>query len=109
MIMRIQDLQVRLVDNLTPMTRQTSDDADEVSKDLVTGQTLKVKAVSDKIAKMLRRRRRRFRWLRRGGWVMVEWVLVGIMWYVWFMVMIIRVVLALGRGVVGSLRWLFWL
>ena len=57
----------------------------------------------------IRRRKRRFRWLRRGGWVLVEWLLVGVMWYVWFMVVLTRVVMGVGKGVVGSLRWLFWL
>lgn len=109
LIENIADLQHRLVDNLTPMTRTAADEADEVSKDLVTSQTLKVKRITDTIDKMTRRRRRRFRWLRRGGWVLVEWALVGIMWYVWFMVVITRVVMGVGRGVVGSLRWLFWL
>ncbi|KAE8449431.1 hypothetical protein EG329_008039 [Mollisiaceae sp. DMI_Dod_QoI] len=106
---RIASLQHRLVDNLTPMTRTAADEADEVSKDLVTSQTLKVKRISDTIDKMTRKRRRRFRWLRRGGWVLVEWALVGIMWYVWFMVVIARVVMGIGRGVIGGLRWLFWL
>jgi hypothetical protein len=59
--------------------------------------------------KMIRRRRRRFRWLRRGGWVLVEWLLVGVMWYVWFMVVLTRVVMGVGKGVVRSFRWLFWL
>ncbi|KUJ23859.1 uncharacterized protein LY89DRAFT_679149 [Mollisia scopiformis] len=109
LIENIANLQHRLVDNLTPMTRTAADEADEVSKDLVTSQTLKVKRITDTIDKMTRRRRRRFRWLRRGGWVLVEWALVGIMWYVWFMVVIARVVMGVGRGVVGGLRWLFWL
>ncbi|PVH83995.1 hypothetical protein DL98DRAFT_411994 [Cadophora sp. DSE1049] len=106
---RIGSLQHRLVDNLTPMTRTAADEADEVSKDLVTSQMLKVKRIGDKIDKMTRTRRRRFRWLRRGGWVLVEWALVGIMWYVWFMVVIARVVMGVGRGIVGSVRWLLWL
>lgn len=105
----ISALQTNLSDNLSPATRQAGDEADEVSQDLVTSQTLEVKRVTDKIDKMMRRRRRRFRWARRGGWVMVEWALVGVMWYVWFMVVLLRVVLGIGRGVLGSMRWLFWL
>jgi hypothetical protein len=109
LVTNIENLQSKLSENLSPMTRRAGDEADEVSKDLVTSQTLQVKRVTDKIDKMTRRRRRRFRWLRRGGWVMVEWALVGVMWYVWFMVVLARVVMGVGRGVVGSLRWLFWL
>ncbi|KAL2060640.1 hypothetical protein VTL71DRAFT_9281 [Oculimacula yallundae] len=109
LLSRIASLQHNLIDNLTPMTRKAADEADEVSKDLVAGKMLMVKAVGDKIDKMTRTRRRRFRWLRRGGWVVVEWALVGVMWYVWFVVVLARCVMGLGRGVVGGLRWLFWL
>jgi len=105
---RIGSLQHRLVDNLTPLTRTAADEADEVSKDLVTSQMLKVKRIGDKIDKMTRTRRRRFRW-RRGGWVLVEWALVGIMWYVWFLVVIARVFMGVAKGFVGSVRWLLWL
>ena len=106
---RVEDLQNRLSESLTPMTRRAGDEADEVSKDLVTSQTLAVKRLTDKMEQMMRRRRRRFRWLRRGGWVLVEWALVGVMWYVWFMVMLARIVMGVARGVVGSVRWLLWL
>jgi Fe2+ transport system protein B len=109
LVERISILQSRLVTNLTPLARGAADEADEVSKDLVTSQTLKVKRITDKIDKMMRKRRRRFRWLRRGGWVLVEWLLVGVMWYVWFMVVLTRIVMGVGKGVVRSLRWLFWL
>jgi hypothetical protein len=105
----IELLQSRVTANLTPKTRQAADEADEVSKDLVTSQTLNVKRISDKIERMVRTRRRRFRWLRRGGWVMVEWALVGVMWYVWFLVVLCRILLGIGHGLIGSLKWLFFL
>ncbi|CRK36982.1 hypothetical protein BN1723_020611 [Verticillium longisporum] len=91
------------------MTRAAADEADETSRDLAFGQRLKIKAVVDVIDKMLRRRRRRFRWVRRALWLGVEWGLVGIMWYVWFVVMILRVFVGFGKGVVGGVRWLLWL
>ncbi|THV52441.1 hypothetical protein BGAL_0079g00280 [Botrytis galanthina] len=102
-------LHSRLVDNLTPMARKAADEADEVSKDLVTSQILEVNKLTASMDKMIRRRRRRFRWVRRGGWVLVEWALVGVMWYVWFMVVLCRVVMGIGRGAMGAVRWLFWL
>ncbi|QSZ30860.1 hypothetical protein DSL72_000418 [Monilinia vaccinii-corymbosi] len=102
-------LHSRLVDNLTPMARKAADDADEVSKDLVTSQILEVNKLTATMDKMIRRRRRRLRWVRRGGWVMVEWALVGVMWYVWFMVVLCRVVMGIGRGAMGAVKWLFWL
>jgi hypothetical protein len=105
---RVDTLQGRLVDNLTPMTRKAADEADEVSKDLVTSQTLKVKRITDTMDRMMRQRRRRFRWLRRGGWVLVEWALVGVMWMVWFVVVFVRIFMGIGRGVVGVGRWLLF-
>ncbi|KAG6026275.1 hypothetical protein E4U41_001288, partial [Claviceps citrina] len=90
-------------------SRRAGDLADETSRDLALGQPLRVKAVVDTMSKMLRRRRRRLRWVRRAVWLTVEWLLVGLMWYVWAMVMILRVLLGMGRGVVGSVRWLLWL
>ena len=105
----IETLQSRVSNTLTPLTRKAADEADEVSKDIVTSQTLNVKRINDKIERMIRGRKRRFRWLRRGGWVLVEWTLVGVMWYVWFLVVLCRIVLGIGKGLVGSVRWLLFL
>ncbi|RDW75886.1 hypothetical protein BP5796_06707 [Coleophoma crateriformis] len=95
---RAESLQNYIVQNLAPMARKASDDCDDVSKELVTSHMLAVKRLTDMMNKMLRRRRRRFRWLRRGGWVLVEWALVGIMWYVWFMVVLARIILGVFKG-----------
>ncbi|KAG5984115.1 hypothetical protein E4U55_005990 [Claviceps digitariae] len=106
---RIGDVRSRIADDLSEQSRQASDLADETNRDLALGQPLKVKAVVDTIEKMLRRKRRRLRWVRRALWLTVEWLLVGFMWYVWAMVMILRVFLGIGKGVVKSVRWLLWL
>lgn len=106
---QIWTVRSRLVDDLSQMTRQAADDADETSKELALDQPLRVKHVVDVIDKLLRQRRRRFRWLRRGMWLAVEWALVGFMWYVWFVVMILRVVWGTGRGVLRGVRWLLFL
>ncbi|KAG0645672.1 hypothetical protein D0Z07_8744 [Hyphodiscus hymeniophilus] len=108
LLTRIDALRGRVTDDLTPMTRKAADEADEVSKDLVTSQTLKVKRITDSMDKMMRQRRRRFRWLRRGGWLMVEWALVGVMWLVWFVVVFVRIIMAVGNGAVGVGRWLLF-
>ncbi|KAM0568544.1 hypothetical protein ACHAP9_005252 [Verticillium nonalfalfae] len=105
----IEDIRRHIAVDLSAMTRAAADEADETSRDLAFGQRLKIKAVVDVIDKMLRRRRRRFRWVRRALWLGVEWGLVGIMWYVWFVVMILRVFVGFGKGVVGGVRWLLWL
>ncbi|KAK4231210.1 hypothetical protein QBC38DRAFT_467145 [Podospora fimiseda] len=106
---RVEELRLKLAGELTDLTHGATDQADEANHDLVSGQRLKVKRVVDVIDKMLRRRRRRFRWVRRAGWLGVEWVLVGFMWCVWFVVMITRVFLGIGNGVIGFIRWLLWL
>lgn len=106
---QIDTLRSRLALDLTSMTRGAADEADDASRDLVVGQRLKVKLVVDVIDKMLRRRRRRFRWVRRAGWLALEWLLVGFMWYVWFVVMIARIFLGIAKGAVRSVRWLLWL
>lgn len=106
---RIEALRARIQLDLSAMTRAAAEEADEVGGDLVDGQRRKVKMVVDVIDKLLRRRRRRFRWVRRAGWLALEWLLVGFMWYVWFVVMIARVFLGVGKGVVRGVRWLLWL
>ncbi|CAJ2499919.1 Uu.00g027720.m01.CDS01 [Anthostomella pinea] len=106
---KIDHFHGRIATDLVDMTRRAVDEADEVSRDVVDTQRLKVKSVLDTMDKMLRGRRRRFRWVRRAGWLAVEWVLVGFMWYVWFVVMITRIFLGVGKGVVNVVRWLLWL
>ncbi|ROT39554.1 hypothetical protein SODALDRAFT_349753 [Sodiomyces alkalinus F11] len=106
---RVEDIRRRIAVDLSAMTRAAADDADEASRDLAFGQRLKVTHVVDTMEKMIRRRRRRFRWVRRGLWLGVEWVLVGFMWYVWFVVVILRMFWGVGRAFVGGVRWLLWL
>ncbi|OAA46946.1 hypothetical protein NOR_02582 [Metarhizium rileyi] len=106
---RIGDVRSRIADHLSERSRKAADQADETIRDLALGQPLKVKVVMDIIDKMLRRRRRRLRWIRRALWLTVEWVLVGFMWYVWFIVMILRLFLGLGKGIWNGVRWLLWL
>jgi hypothetical protein len=108
---RVEDLQDRIIgrNGLSEMTRMAEREADDVSKDLVTSKTLAVKELMERMGTILRRRRRRFRWVRRAGWVLVEWVLVGVMWWVWLVVVLIGFVRGTVRGVTGGVRWLLWL
>ncbi|KAI0109115.1 hypothetical protein GGR51DRAFT_512792 [Nemania sp. FL0031] len=106
---QVEEIHNRVGIEFMDMTRRAADEADEVSHDIVDYQRLKAKSVVDTIDKMLRRRRRRFRWVRRAGWLALEWVLVGFMWYVWFVVMIARIVMGVGRGAISVVRWLLWL
>lgn len=106
---QVERLRTRVQLDLSAMTRAAGEEADEFSGDLIDGQRRKVKSVVDVIDKLSRRRRRRFRWIRRAGWLVLEWLLVGFMWYVWFVVMIARVFLGIGKGFVRSAKWLLWL
>ncbi|KAK4096109.1 hypothetical protein N658DRAFT_562652 [Parathielavia hyrcaniae] len=80
LLYRVESLRSKVAGELTSLAQSAADAADEANHDLVVGQRLKVKRVVDAMDKMLRRRRRRFRWVRRAGWLIVEWLLVGCMW-----------------------------
>ena len=97
------------IENLSMEVHAAADDADEAGRQMTTVYRLQVKRVIDVIEKMLRKRRRRFRWVRRGMWLGVEWMLVGLMWYVWFVVVILRVIVGVVYGVTRGVRWLLWL
>ena len=106
---QIKAINDHVTDNLTSLVRSSADDADAFGTELTTTHTLSIKQLNDSVDAILRRRRRRLRYLRRIGWATVEWTLLGIMWMVWLIVVIVRLV----RGTVGclirGLRWLFWL
>lgn len=106
---RVWQLRSRLGDDLSGLTRKAADEADETNKGLALDQPLKVKHVLDAMDTLLRQRRRRFRWVRRGMWLAVEWVLIGFMWYVWFVVMIFRLFMGVGSVAWKGVRWLLWL
>ena len=106
---QIKAIDERVTDNLTPVVRVATDQADSFSTQLMTTHTLAVKQLNDAMDVILRRRRRRLRWLRRGGYVLLEWTLLGIMWWAWFIVVIIRLMRGSLRGVILGVRWFFWL
>lgn len=106
---QIKDVDDRVNYKLTPLVRAAADDADAFSTELTTTHTLAVKQLNDSMDVILRRRRRRLRWVRRWGWAMLEWTLLGVMWVVWFIVMIIQLMRGIVAGFIRGIRWLFWL
>lgn len=94
---------------LIPLARNSADGADTFSTELTTTHTLAIKQLNDSVDYILRRRRRRLRYARRIGWATLEWTLLGIMWIVWLVVVFVRLVRRTVGGLVGGLRWLFWL
>ncbi|KAK3636738.1 hypothetical protein LTR56_014040 [Elasticomyces elasticus] len=85
---------------LTTTVHDTSDDADAFLVELTTKVPQDVKRVDDAIEDILRERRRQFRLLRRAGFKLLEWLVLGIMWWLWFIVLLFQ---AGKRVVVGML------
>lgn len=100
-----------LVDNgLTPRVRKSGDEAGELSMKLSTTSTLAVKDVNERIDAALRKRRRgQIRWLRRFGYLCIEWVVVALLWGIWAIVSVLRVARAVIGFVVMLVRWLLFL
>ena len=106
--------QIKAIDELvtgelTPLVRASADGADAFSTELTTTHTLAIKQLNDSIDYILRQRRRKFRNMRRLGWAMVEWTLLGVMWMVWLAVVIVRLVRGSAGAFVKGLKWLLWL
>ncbi|KAI7312504.1 hypothetical protein KC340_g9852 [Hortaea werneckii] len=93
-------------DHLTKTCHDTSDDADAFIVDLTTRRPQEVKRVEDAIEELLRQRRRQFLLFRKVGFKLLEWVVLGIMWAVWGVVVLVNSV----RRVVGwvwvVVKWL---
>ncbi|KAF2022064.1 hypothetical protein BU24DRAFT_417710 [Aaosphaeria arxii CBS 175.79] len=106
---RISDLRSRVEADLFPRVRQSGEEAVRITTVVSGDAPLTVKQIMDEIDKMIRMRRRRMRYMRRVGWMLVEWMLLGFMWCVWLIVVIVgffKKGLKLSFGIV---RWLLWL
>ena len=106
---QIKSIDDQITNQLTPFVRASADDADALNLELTTSRRLAVKRLNDGVDSMIRRRRRRLRWVRRGGYLLLEWALLSLMWWVWLIVVIIRLVRGAIMGVFNSIKWLFWL
>lgn len=106
---RIRAIDEHVTLKLTPAVRAAADEADDIGTQLTTTHTLAVKELNDSVNVLLRRRGRRFRWVRRTGYVLLEWALLGLMWWVWLIVVIVLLFRGTIRGFVRGVRWLFWL
>jgi len=111
LLRRIEGLKMHIEgpEGLMRLGTTAADEADELSREVMSSQMLKTKALGEAIDTLMRRRRRRFRWLRRAGWMVVEWALVGVMWWVWLVVVLLRVGMGVAKGVLRGVRWLLWL
>ncbi|PYH78387.1 hypothetical protein BO82DRAFT_291273 [Aspergillus uvarum CBS 121591] len=96
-------------ESISPRVQAATQDAEDLSIQLNTTSTLAVKQLSDTLDKGMRRRHRRLRWVRRTGFVMLEWALVGMLWWVWLIVMAFKVLRGIFRGFLSGVRWILWL
>lgn len=106
---RIKALDEKITSTLTPLVRACADEADTFGAELTTTHTLAIKQLNDSINTMMRRRRRRLKWVRKGGYVLLEWTLLGLMWCVWLVVVIIKFFRGAILGIIRGVRWLLWL
>jgi hypothetical protein len=105
----VVELRSRVDTDLMPRIFESGDTAVRITSEISGLGPLQVKQITDDIDRMLRARKRRMRWLRVFGWMLVEWALVAFMWWLWLVVVLVgsvKRVFGLGLGVV---RWLLWL
>lgn len=105
----VDHLEHLINESLTPRVRAAALEAESFSTQLNTTSTLAIKQLSDALDKGLRKRNRRFRTVRRVGFVLLEWVLVGVMWWVWLVVMVFKIFRGIAQGTLTSIRWVLWL
>ena len=104
---QLEELQHKAADHLTTLVHETSDEADTFTFELTTKRPHDTKRVDEAVDEMFKQRRRQFQILRKAGFKLLEWLVLSIMWWIWFLVVIFntgkRIVIALLR----FLRWLF--
>jgi hypothetical protein len=106
---QISALQSTVDSNLMPRILEGGDQAVRITSEVSGQAPLQVKQITDEIDRMIRARKRRMRWLRGFGWMLVEWALVAVMWCLWLIVVLVgSVKRVLGAGF-GVVRWLLWL
>ena len=102
----LDELRQTVSDRLAPAVHDAADSADAFTVELTTQQPQQTKRVDEAVDTLVRRRRRQFRLLRQVGFKLLEWVVLGIMWGIWFTVVIINLI---RKGVVGVGRGVRWL
>ncbi|KAL9095831.1 MAG: hypothetical protein Q9165_001828 [Trypethelium subeluteriae] len=105
----LQEVRMRVADELTPLVLNKADEADAFTAELTSRHTLDIKQLNDYIELMKRQRWRRLRWVRRAGFTILEWMLLGFMWWVWLIVVVINSIKTVLVGFVNGIRWILWL
>lgn len=105
---RLQDLR-GVVESCADRARGIGDEAVGFGAEVTGRRGIEVRKVMDSLEKLARARRRRLRWLRRIGFGLLEWVVLLFMWWVWFVVVVIRMIWNVFSGFGSAVRWVFWL
>ena len=106
--LRVADLR-GVVESCDERTRAMGDRAVGFGAEVTGQRAMEVRGVMEALDKLVRARRRRLRWLRRIGFGLLEWVVLLFMWWVWFVVVVIKMGWNVLRGLGFALRWIFWL
>lgn len=106
----IQILEDNTESDLFPRLQKLSDEAGELAQKLTTTSTLAVRMVNDEVSEAAKLKRRGpFRISKVLWFKLMEWGVVGLLWGIWAVVTIIRVVLGTVRGFWSVVAWLLWL
>ena len=105
---RLDDLAHRSSDQLTKLVHETSDEADAFNIELTTRMPQDLKRMDETIDRMFRARRKNLKLLINVSSKVFEWFLLGIMWSVWFIVVVINMLKKAVMVVVSILKWLLW-
>lgn len=107
---QLQMLEDSVENTLTPQVRITADAAGELSIKLTTASTLAVKSLNDSIDAAFRRRKRGpFRAVRKIWFALIEWGVVGLLWFIWAIVSFFQVIFGTFRFINNTTRWLLWI
>ena len=106
---QISALQSTVDSDLMPRILESGDKAVRITSEVSGQGPLQVKQITDEIDRMIRTRKRRMRWVRGFGWMLVEWALVALMWCLWLIVVLVGSVKRVFGVAMGVIRWLLWL
>lgn len=104
----LDEMSHKAADQLTKLVHETSDEADAFNVELTEKCPQDVKRLDEAVDQMFRQRRRQFRLLRRTGFKLLEWLVLGIMWWVWFIVVVFNTLKKALIFFVRIFRWLLW-
>ncbi|KAF1947352.1 DUF221-domain-containing protein [Clathrospora elynae] len=85
----VTTLQSMVDADLMPRILASGDKAVRITSEVSGQGPLQVKQITDEIDRMIRARKRRMRWFRGFGWMLVEWALVAVMWCLWLIVVLV--------------------